>query len=471
MTFTSLQFLAFVLLAAFVAQFVRGAGRTYVLLAASIAFVATYIPAPQMAVPLAAFVLAGYGGVLLASSNRPRGALSLVVLALVGVFVWLKHYPFVAALPALPFAYTVVGISYILFRVLHLIFEVGDGALPRPPFWRYVLYCLFFPAFLSGPINRYQPFARDLDAPQPLDRETAFETLWRLLKGLAKVAVVGEILRMVQDNAASRLDAAMATPSMLFVSLAFAAATLLYMLYLYVNFSGYTDMAIAIARLFGIVLPENFNRPFMAINFQDFWSRWHITLSEWFKFYFFNPLLKVLMQRFRNPALAPYLGVVALFIVFLVLGAWHGASYEYLLAGALNGTGVSVNKLYQVEIAKRLGKKSYRALAARPAYLWASRGLSLSWCAFALVPFWLSVGDLSAISVRIGIAGLTLSILVMSACYAVGVFLVVKFLGRVRIALPENNGPRAALLAALMLFLAFAMPLIGTQGDFVYKAF
>lgn len=477
MSFTSLSFLAFVLAGAFVAQWLRGPWRLGFILVLNAVFAISFIADPLAAVPLLAFVVAGYGAVVLAGSGRVRHAVGYSIVVLVAVFVWLKRYPFVAAVPELPFPYALVGLSYILFRLLHLILEVGDGALKRPSFLRYMAYLFFFPAFLSGPIHRYEPFERDLDTPAVMDAESAFATLLRFLVGFAKVAVVGECVLMVQELFAGRLQASLdAGAGFPLLAGLYAFGAGLYLLFLYANFSGYTDMAIAVGRLFGVVLPENFNRPFMATNFQDFWSRWHITLSEWFKIYFFNPLLKLLMGRIESAAAVPYLGVFALFITFVALGAWHGSSWEYLLTGALLGVGISLNKLYQVEMAKRLGKKRYQALAKRADYGWAARGLTLAWVSLALTPFWIPVAGIGVLVTHAGVGGLILSLVLMSAAFAIPLLILVKTLrvtglddmhgGALR-----GAGPRVAVLAALMVILAFAVPLLNSSSDFVYQAF
>ena len=475
MQFTSEAFLGFVLIAALLAQPLRGAWRTSFLIVLNAVFAASFIASPLAAVPLIAFVLAGYGALVLVERRKVGHAVSLSVLVLVAVFIWLKRYPFVAAAPPVPFDYAVVGLSYILFRLLHLVLEVGDGAQARPSFPRYLAYLFFFPAFLSGPINRYETFERDLDQPAGMDADDAWRMLRRFLTGFVKVAVVGELVLMVQGLFAGRLDATVAAggPWVMITGLyAFAAG--LYLLFLYANFSGYTDMAIAVGRLFGIILPENFNRPFMATNFQDFWSRWHITLSEWFRVYFFNPLLKLMMGRISSVKAMPYLGVLALFITFVVLGFWHGSSWEYLLTGVLLGTGISLNKLYQVEMTRRLGKKPYQTLTKRPAYLWASRGLTLAWVSLSLTPFWIPAPGIGALLVAGGALAPILTLVVMSVAFAVPIFLLTRLWPIV-----EGGWARAGratvvrilVLAGLMLLLVFAVPLLNSSSDFVYQAF
>jgi alginate O-acetyltransferase complex protein AlgI len=477
MTFTSPLFLLFVLVTAFLCQMVPARYRNVYLMSVTAVFVATYVSNWVSVMPLLLIVCGGYGALMLIESGRSKHTSLVSVVVLVGLFVWLKNYPFVTALPRLPFSYEVVGLSYILFRMLHLIFEISDGALARPHFSRYLSYLFFFPAFLSGPINRFEPFNNDIDAPAKLDSDAGYATLLRFLNGFAKVAVISECLIMIHNMAADRLDAGLASgAAMPMLAILYAGASGLYLLFLYANFSGYTDMAISIARLFGIVLPENFDQPFMAINFQDFWSRWHITLSEWFKVYCFNPLLKFMMQIWWSPKAAPYLGVVALFIVFVVLGAWHGASWEYLLCGVLLATGVSVNKLYQVEMVKRFGKKPYQQLTRHVLYLWAARGLTMAWVSVSLTPFWVPIGGISALLGRAGLLGLGAAILIMSVAFAVAILLISKLVSHsLRSKMigeySKRGAVRYSLLSLSIVALLFAVPLINASTDFVYKAF
>ena len=161
-----------------------------------------------------------------------------------------------------------------------------------------------------------------------------------------------------------------------------------YPFFLYCNFSGYIDVVIALARLMRLRLPENFDRPFSATSFIDFWSRWHITLSKWFKDYVYSPLMMTLARRVESVTAQPYLAVVAFFVTFFLVGLWHGRTSEFLFYGLLQGGGVSANKLWQVVMAQALGKKRYKALAGHLLYRTFARGLTFCWFAFTLLWFW-----------------------------------------------------------------------------------
>ena len=148
------------------------------------------------------------------------------------------------------------------------------------------------------------------------------------------------------------------------------------------------DIVIGIGTLLGQSLPENFDKPFTARSFLEFWQRWHMTLSQWFKFYVFNPLLMFLMTWLPSPALTSYLGVLAFFITFLVMGVWHGTTAVFVIYGLLMGAGASINKLWQVACTERLGKKRYRVLTESTAYIYFARGVTVGYFVLALTCLW-----------------------------------------------------------------------------------
>jgi hypothetical protein len=145
---------------------------------------------------------------------------------------------------------------------------------------------------------------------------------------------------------------------------------------------------IGAARIFRLDLPENFDRPFSATSFLEFWSRWHMTLSNWWKTYVYTPLVKSLMKRFPSTGIEPFLGVAGFFVTFFFVGVWHGQTSEFLCFGLLQGGGVSLNKLYQIVMAKSLGRKRYKRLDANGLYRALSRGLTFTYFTFTLIWFW-----------------------------------------------------------------------------------
>ncbi len=162
------------------------------------------------------------------------------------------------------------------------------------------------------------------------------------------------------------------------------------------NFSGYMDLVIGIGRLMGFRLPENFNKPYLSSNFLDLWSRWHITLSEWFKTYVFNPVLRAGATRITSRAMVPYLAAAAYFVTFFLLGVWHGTNYLYVVLGVCLGLGASVNKLWDVAITRLLGRAARQQLSGNLVYASLARGMAISYFVIAAIASWdfASVSDL-----------------------------------------------------------------------------
>ena len=209
--------------------------------------------------------------------------------------------------------------------------------------------------------------------------------LERLIRGFFKVNVLAMLLHAFQEDALVQIHQPLSPALKLYA--AFKVA-IIYPVFLYANFSGYIDIVIALARLMRVRLPENFDRPFSAGNVMEFWNRWHMTLSNWFKKYVYNPLLLALMRRISSLALEPYIGVFCFFITFFLVGIWHGRTSEFVIFGLLTGGGVSVNKLWQLRLQKSLGRKGYKELAKNQVYLSFGRGLNYTWFAFTLFWFW-----------------------------------------------------------------------------------
>jgi D-alanyl-lipoteichoic acid acyltransferase DltB (MBOAT superfamily) len=398
----SLPFLAFAATAALLFNLSAACGwQRLVLLATNLVFFASFSNSLLAFVPFAGFLAIGF----IAQRVVRGGAGSklfpaLLVVAIVGFF-WLKRYSFVPDTVLLPFPYVLVGLSYVFFRVLHLIIDSHQGAIAgRVSLLSYLNYTLNFTALTSGPIQRYQDYRRMESEPLALDLVVAGRAAERIVIGYFKVAIVSMLLAQAQHAAIGALGPDVALPQRAALG---AAVVAIYPLYLYANFSGYVDVVIGVARFFRIELPENFNRPFIAASFIDFWSRWHITLSSWLKTYVYNPLMLLGMERITAPARAPYVAVGAYFVTFFLVGLWHGQTSEFVFFGFLQGGGVAVNKLYQLVMQGRLGRQRYTALACRPIYLALARGLTFTWFAFTLLWFWSNWAQMTGFAHALGV--------------------------------------------------------------------
>ena len=398
----SLPFLAFAAIAAvlFNLAVVRGWQR-FVLLATNLVFFASFSHSPLAFLPFPCFLALGFVAQRIVRDGAGARVFPALLVVTVAGFFWLKRYSFVPDTLWLPYPYVLVGLSYVFFRVLHLIIDSHQGAISgRVGLLSYLNYTLNFTALTSGPIQRYQDYHRMEDEPLGLDLVVIGRAVERIVIGYFKVAIVSMLLAQAQHAAMGALHPDEALAQRMALG---AAIVAIYPLYLYANFSGYVDVVIGVARLFRIELPENFNRPFIAASFIDFWSRWHITLSSWLKTYVYNPLMLVGMERITAPAFAPYIAVGAYFVTFFLVGLWHGQTSEFVFFGLLQGGGVAVNKLYQLVMQNRLGRKRYNAIAAHPVYVALARGLTFTWFAFTLLWFWSNWPQMSGFAQALGI--------------------------------------------------------------------
>jgi alginate O-acetyltransferase complex protein AlgI len=383
----SLQFLLFGLAAALVFNLSTAIWwRRAALLIVNALFLMSFSSGPESLVPYAGFLCMGYAAqYVMRNGAAPRLFLALLVMTL-AAFFWLKRYSFVPSRTYLPFPYVLVGLSYVFFRVVHVIIDSHQGSIERPigPV-SFLNYTLNFTSLTSGPIQRYQDYHRSETECLPLNLPVLGAALERIVRGYFKVAVVSMLLSFAHHQSIDALAHSEMLWNRVWNGMLVVA---IYPLYLYFNFSGYMDVVIGMARLFRIDLPENFNRPFSSLNFIEFWGRWHITLSDWLKTYVYNPLMLAGLSRITAPNVAPYVSVIAFFVTFFLVGLWHGQTSEFLFFGFLQGGGVAFNKLYQLLMQARLGKKGYRALAANGFYQACSRGLTFTWFSFTLLWFW-----------------------------------------------------------------------------------
>lgn len=399
------EFLGFAIISAVIYHLVSASvWRQAVLLAVNLMFLATFSEKPAALLPFAGFLLLGYGALRLTQGGSRPFLFKMSLVSLVIIFCWLKHYSFIPSSLFLSFAYSVVGLSYVFFRVLHVIIDSHQGAIGNAvSLQRYVNYTLNFTSLVSGPIQRYEDYSRMEEAPSRLTLETLGRAVERVVIGYFKISVVAPMLLELHQHALNNVAAGSpAEQRVLYGALVIVA----YPIFLYFNFSGYVDVVVGAARLFGIILPENFNRPFSSTNFLAFWSRWHMTLSDWLKTYVYNPLVIMGMERFGKSAIAQYVGVGGFFVTFFLVGVWHGQTSEFVFFGITQGGGVAVNKLYQITMAKQLGRRGYRALCANSVYSAFSRGLTFTWFALTLLWFWSNWSQIDQFVSALGSAGL-----------------------------------------------------------------
>jgi D-alanyl-lipoteichoic acid acyltransferase DltB (MBOAT superfamily) len=233
-----------------------------------------------------------------------------------------------------------VGSSLLVLRLIHLAVEAGRGELTRPvtPL-RFLGFTLFFPAYLSGPIARYDDFVSQFEAAKPLTAESAYRSIVRITLGFFKVQVLAFLLSPVSVHMAASLARDPTSQAATFGVFA------LFGVWLYLSFSGVTDVAIGVGQLMGVKLPENFDKPFTATNLADFWKRWHVSLLEWARQYLFAPLLGI--SRAVFPAGPFVCTTVAVLGTFALLGVWHGPGGHFLHYGLYHGIGILIFLAYE----------------------------------------------------------------------------------------------------------------------------
>ena len=244
-----------------------------------------------------------------------------------------------------------IGISYLAFRCSRLVLEIQNGLVNRPGFWEYINFSFFLPTMSVGPINTYANFRLGFeDSPM---RAPIGRACLRCMVGFVKFKFLGAVFGQISYQGFLRNG----HPHFW---VALPIVMVFYFLYLYCNFSGFCDMAIGAAALIGISVLENFVNPFAARNMKDFWNRWHITLSQWMRDIVFAPLSKFL-ARVMGPTGVNKAIALAIFVVFLLIGIWHGVGWNYVIFGLLQGIGVSANFYYTIGLKKWLGRDGFKA--------------------------------------------------------------------------------------------------------------
>ena len=226
-----------------------------------------------------------------------------------------------------------VGISFYTFQTMSYIIDLYRGKLqPTYRYHEYLLYVSFFPQLVAGPIVRAADLLPQFDNQPRLNEEEGSRALWLIMAGLFKKVVIADFL------AINLVDRVFSLPEM-YTSWEVLAAIYGYAMQIYCDFSGYSDIAIGSALLLGYKIPLNFDRPYIALDPRDFWRRWHISLSTWFRDYLYIPL-----GGSRHGAWRTYLN---LWLTMLLCGLWHGAEWKFVLWGTMHGVAMTFTRLIQ----------------------------------------------------------------------------------------------------------------------------
>lgn len=274
-----------------------------------------------------------------ADRRQRRGWLVLSLVTNLGILVYFKYANFfvdnIAALIGVSSArldvVLPVGISFFTFKTMSYTIDVyrGDLRACRNP-WHYTMFVSFFPELVAGPIVRASIFLPQMTRSLRLSWSRTAAGSQMILLGVTKK-------RLVADRLAEFVDEVFMHPA-LFSGGTVLTAVVAYSLQIYCDFSGYSDIAIGLAKIVGFDLPENFNMPYLALSITEFWRRWHITLSQWLRDYLYIPL-----GGNRHGTVRTYINLM---LTMLLGGLWHGASWTFVLWGLLHGLGLATHKLW-----------------------------------------------------------------------------------------------------------------------------
>jgi len=225
-----------------------------------------------------------------------------------------------------------LGISYVVFRLIHYIVEIYKKTLPKHSFQDLALYTLYFPTFIAGPVDRFQRFQPQIIERKLLNLSELNYSLFRIILGVLKKFFISDKLLspLIMPVLTSPQES---SPAFLLLAI-YGLAIRMYM-----DFSGYTDMAIGVSRLFGYKIMENFNNPFFKQNIALLWRNWHISVYNFIRDYFFFPFF-----GYRASQLKIYIGIFLTMIVFML---WHEGTLPFLILGIYHGLGLVVWQAFQ----------------------------------------------------------------------------------------------------------------------------
>ena len=233
-----------------------------------------------------------------------------------------------------------VGLSFYTFQTMSYTIDVyRERIKPTKNLLEFLCFVSFFPQLVAGPIERARSLLPQFKKDRVFDLEQSKDGLRQILWGLFKKMVVA-------DNVAIAVNAIYASPED-FGSLSLLYASTLFFFQIYCDFSGYSDVAIGTAKLFGFKLSKNFDVPYLAKTVADYWQRWHITLTKWFTDYVYGPIVKSTSRSYVMKS-------IALFITMMLIGLWHGANWTFVMFGFIQAVFIAVERIRFV-----IGKKTY----------------------------------------------------------------------------------------------------------------
>lgn len=221
-----------------------------------------------------------------------------------------------------------LGISYLTFKVIQVLIEIYDGLIKKINIVDFAYFLLFFPTISSGPIDRWRRFEAEVNKSLSSSEyyECFKEGIWKIFNGLLYKFIIGYLIATFWMNKIPMDHKILSTVNYMYA----------YSLYLFFDFAGYSLMAIGISYLLGVKTPDNFNMPFLSTNIKDFWNRWHMSLSFWFRDFIYTRFVMASIKNkwFKSRFTASYIGYI---ITMTTMGIWHGTEIYYILYGFYHG--------------------------------------------------------------------------------------------------------------------------------------
>lgn len=374
MVFTSIGYFLFLAFALPGYYLIPDRFRKFFLIALSIFFY-MYVK-PEYIFIILFIILANYFlGIYIeksSSKRKQRAFLNIAIGLNLGILIFYKYWNFilinfteflgffkVTYSPSFLEIALPLGLSYYIFQTIGYIIDIHRGTIKAEKnIFAFGLFTLFFPKLLVGPIERANRLLPQFKVKQNFNRENITEGAKLILWGLFKKLVVADRIYIYENFVYGNLS--------VHSSSTLVFASILYTFQVYADFSGYTDIALGTARMFGYDLMQNFKRPLLATNIGDFWRRWHISLSSWVNDYIFNPI--ALKRRNWGKWAVFY----ALTISFVIIGIWHGASWNYVLFGLLQALALIfefVTRKKRKQISKKIPKIMYTCISTLLTFL------------------------------------------------------------------------------------------------------
>lgn len=362
MVFILLYYLLFISGTGFFYYSVNNKYKIYVLFLSSLLFIAAF--SVQLVFFALVFTFINYFSGLLLEKHLDDPVFKtrlfwMIILLDIGILGFFKYFDFFSGtlhslslviwLPVqiqyLPMVIP-IGLSYYTFQAMGYIIRINRRSeKAERRFGAFAVYLLFFPKLISGPVERSNHFFPQIKKMPVFDKQAIFQGSRLFMWGLFKKIVIADQLYQPLFQVYHNVHAYSGLPLLMVL--------LFQTIYIYTDFSGYTDMALGSAKIFGINLVDNFNRPFLARTVSEYWKRWHISLSSWCNDFIYNAFI-VRYRKWGNRAV-----IAGLFLTFFVMGIWHGANINFIILGMLQGIIIVYEyytKGYRLQIASRFPK-------------------------------------------------------------------------------------------------------------------